>query len=710
MKGRIVATIFLIFFSVNLSSQDELAPILECVEHLPNNNIRLKWSQPDYVNIQNNFPGCPTVEYKVFRANALDGAFGDIGTITHDQDVTSPPVFFEDTDAQADQVKRYYYIELRYFGSCDIVNSNIVGSMFLTLAGGPTTIQNTVDLSWNSENLTFGPEINIEENVNNTGWVTVYSDDITADSYSRKNEHCSYPDPSIPISYRLRIDSPNCLDPIYSNVENGLFKDNLAPELPFIQTVSVDCFSGRTAIYWDSSTSNDVDGYHIQNEGFGTVQTLSDGNLNLVLINSPFATDPELGPAAYMVVPFDDCLQANGTPNTTGADINELTSTIWLQGGYVECERKIELNWTPYTGWDAGVQQYLVKRILDDGTVQILESLPSSITSYDVENVEENVIYNLVVTATPVDDQLIEFDSWSNKYSAFTDYHEVAQIYDIELVTVVSESETRINFSVDEAVTGQSYRLEKLDNFGDTFESLITVSQDLAIDGIIIYSDYDVNNDLKGDDYRLVAIDKCENDVGISEVSNSIHLEVFANDGDIENILTWNEYQKWDFGVGYHKVYFSSSEQMPFEVKYNIFDPQETFKLDNVSELLQSESKFCYRVDALSGDGGSKISQSNIKCVTQSPLFYLPNAMVLNGQNRVWKPEGGFIDFESYELAIYDRWGTLLFQTKDFFEGWDGRYGGKQVREGVYAYFIKYREGDGKEQYRSGALTVLQAY
>jgi gliding motility-associated-like protein len=44
-----------------------------------------------------------------------------------------------------------------------------------------------------------------------------------------------------------------------------------------------------------------------------------------------------------------------------------------------------------------------------------------------------------------------------------------------------------------------------------------------------------------------------------------------------------------------------------------------------------------------------------------------------------------------YELKIYDRWGTLLFETKNYTQGWDGTVNGNRVQQDVYVFKIKYR-------------------
>ncbi|MFK8101742.1 MAG: PKD domain-containing protein [Saprospiraceae bacterium] len=40
-------------------------------------------------------------------------------------------------------------------------------------------------------------------------------------------------------------------------------------------------------------------------------------------------------------------------------------------------------------------------------------------------------------------------------------------------------------------------------------------------------------------------------------------------------------------------------------------------------------------------------------------------------------------------FQIYDRWGNLVFSTNNLTQGWDGRYQGKNLANGVYVYFVE---------------------
>lgn len=78
--------------------------------------------------------------------------------------------------------------------------------------------------------------------------------------------------------------------------------------------------------------------------------------------------------------------------------------------------------------------------------------------------------------------------------------------------------------------------------------------------------------------------------------------------------------------------------------------------------------------------------------VEEEFLFYVPNSFTPNGDgiNDIWKPKGNNIDPNSYHLQIFDRYGHLVFETRELEEGWDGDVdaGGYFGQNAVYVYRI----------------------
>lgn len=70
--------------------------------------------------------------------------------------------------------------------------------------------------------------------------------------------------------------------------------------------------------------------------------------------------------------------------------------------------------------------------------------------------------------------------------------------------------------------------------------------------------------------------------------------------------------------------------------------------------------------------------------------IYFPNAFTPDGDeiNDTWGPKGHYMD--SFELTIFDRWGSQVFSTNDMEMKWDGTVnGGGKAATGVYVF--KYR-------------------
>ena len=66
-------------------------------------------------------------------------------------------------------------------------------------------------------------------------------------------------------------------------------------------------------------------------------------------------------------------------------------------------------------------------------------------------------------------------------------------------------------------------------------------------------------------------------------------------------------------------------------------------------------------------------------------------------------------DVRLESFKIYNRWGTLLFETSDTKKGWNGKYKGKLCKEDVYIYdIIYYKKGiKGKTYRKTGEFLLL---
>jgi len=90
----------------------------------------------------------------------------------------------------------------------------------------------------------------------------------------------------------------------------------------------------------------------------------------------------------------------------------------------------------------------------------------------------------------------------------------------------------------------------------------------------------------------------------------------------------------------------------------------------------------------------------------------MPNAFTPNGDglNDVFCiPEGYLeqLDEEGFEVYIYNRWGELVFTSRDTHFRWDGTVNGRLFLNYTYSYLIKYTNKSGAPDIIKGSVIVL---
>lgn len=88
-------------------------------------------------------------------------------------------------------------------------------------------------------------------------------------------------------------------------------------------------------------------------------------------------------------------------------------------------------------------------------------------------------------------------------------------------------------------------------------------------------------------------------------------------------------------------------------------------------------------------------------------VIYVPNIFSPNGdgQNDFLFVRG---TFKSLHFSVYDRWGEIVFETTDANMGWDGKFKGKPMNPGVFAYYAIIERNDGKKIVKSGNVSLVR--
>ena len=89
--------------------------------------------------------------------------------------------------------------------------------------------------------------------------------------------------------------------------------------------------------------------------------------------------------------------------------------------------------------------------------------------------------------------------------------------------------------------------------------------------------------------------------------------------------------------------------------------------------------------------------------------FFVPSAFTPNndGKNDIFRPLI-FGNVKQYQFTIYNRWGQIVFRTKEIGKGWDGNLGGVLQDPNVFTWTCTYQlEGEGKKS-EKGLVTLIR--
>lgn len=126
------------------------------------------------------------------------------------------------------------------------------------------------------------------------------------------------------------------------------------------------------------------------------------------------------------------------------------------------------------------------------------------------------------------------------------------------------------------------------------------------------------------------------------------------------------------------------------------------------TQTIQAQDQTEYSVIVYNDNGCEGRDEFEIRsdCISTS---FLPSAFSPNGDglNDLFRPT--LVNYEQFEMEIYNRWGELLFKSTDASIGWDGTYKGEVVPNGVYTYYMIYRTTEDMQwQNVGGVLNVIR--
>ena len=104
-------------------------------------------------------------------------------------------------------------------------------------------------------------------------------------------------------------------------------------------------------------------------------------------------------------------------------------------------------------------------------------------------------------------------------------------------------------------------------------------------------------------------------------------------------------------------------------------------------------------------------SLTRIVKVNAEILLYAPNAFTPDGNefNQTWKVHMDGIDIYSFHAQIYNRWGELIWESRDIEIGWDGTFNGEIMKDGAYIWTIDVLDQYSDKKYNfNGHVSIIR--
>lgn len=88
--------------------------------------------------------------------------------------------------------------------------------------------------------------------------------------------------------------------------------------------------------------------------------------------------------------------------------------------------------------------------------------------------------------------------------------------------------------------------------------------------------------------------------------------------------------------------------------------------------------------------------------------FYAPNAFTPDndGKNDRFYVFG--VELQDFQLRIYNRWGQVIYDSNDIYEGWDGTFKGKPSQIETYVWRVDYANLKGQNFFKTGRVTLIR--
>ena len=482
----------------------------------------------------------------------------------------------------------------------------------------------------------------------------------------------------------IRYISPVCRD---------YFSDFTAPDTARLDSVSLRPESRCCEIGWQPSKSKDVFGYivYIYEDGIWKVMDTLHGASNTFYADTLHADGSV---HEYRIASLDTC--RNASP------LGEIHHTMVLSATPNKCDSAVSLSWNAYAHMPDGAASFEVfARSGKDGFQCIGSGGKGS--SFRCEGLDVMRPYTFYVRVWNADRSISATSS-----TVDVDFHRKpgSGVALLRSVSVTEDNDILVTAHVPDTADYRS----------------LVLCRHLEPDGPAVWSDTlakcsgncswrQRGLDVQQPHYYTVSLtDECNMAFYVSEPVANIVLHM---DMDVEaNRLSWSSYDGFRALPDSYRVYRRAGTLSPFALLDDRPFPLRGY--DDPLQDLPSGNEIAYRVSAV---GHVKGLPDTVECFSNTvvmedePAIYIPNSFIPESdieENRVFRPVLHSVPAPEYLLTIFDRWGQVVFETRNPEEGWDGLIKGLPARMGVYVFQLSFRMKNNKLYTRRGMVNLIR--
>ena len=652
------------------------APSLRCLSVNTLGNVTLTWVIPSD-------PLGLFTSYEIYTSPIAIGPYSFVATInTYTQNT------YLHTTTNGNVQSLYYYIKTIYSGASSSLPSDTLHSVFLNLSnpGGKAVL--TYNATRTPLLPTAATSYTIERENPPASWTTIY----TGSNLNFKDDSISVCN----IFYNYKVTTSDALGcTSQSNIDGDLFQDNTSPDIPVLDSVSVDA-TGKAILGWEPAIAPDTKGYQIYQftAGIWTLTATLNGRFTTSYTN-PLSVANTIS-EKYCILAFDSCGNLGLQSIVNNTDQN----TIFLQTAYDLCSRTVNLTWNSYTHLPAGILQYDVYCSINGSIPTVIAAVSG--LSYAHQSLNPNDTYCYFIRVRNIGNTITAISNVECEFAKAPS--EPSYVY-IKSVSVNFNKQIEVSYTIDPTKIYKGATIFKsLD--GITFNQI--GYQAYSTGTLQTYTDSDVKTTEKNYYYKIQISDSCGNPGKISTISKSILLHV-TNDNEnvFYNSLIWDDYSTWLGSTNSYNIYRAINGVFDPTPIINVPFPIKNYT-DNIQDYASEKGKFSYYVEAVEGLGNPfgfiDRAKSNPADAYVEAEIFVPNAFAPRGVNYIWLPVAQYVEKTDYKVIVFDRWGTKVFETTSDTQGWDGI----NTTDDVYTYFIEYKNSRGEYIQLKGHLTLVR--